>query len=458
MAPYLAGQMFPGSSPVAKVLGAYVVFAAGFLARPFGSFLMGRVTDVRGRRTGLMYSVGLMAVGALVIAIAPGSSTIGFGAAALVVIARLVQGVAMGGEVATAATYVVESAPEDKRYRFGAFTYSGDALGTLGATTVLAVLLSTLGTDSVENGGWRIAFLVAAALGLVALWIRVGAPESSVFIASRSVAAKEPVWPILKGHLPRMILVFALTIGSTMGVYFGSVYLPQFAAHTGQISEESATAQQTVALVVLLLAMIASGFLADRYGPLALIRIGFTAAATLTVPLMLGLASGILPYLVVAPVFTLCIGLQLGVTPVTGARLFPVPIRAVALGIPAALAIALFGGTFPFLAEWFIALGHLQWVPTYAGIGLAVSALGSWLVTEKLLYSVDATSTGPVDAPVDTGPVDAGPVDDPPVGRPAGPLAGEPKVSPLPVRTPGASARPVRSSSVSSPREGGWQF
>jgi len=389
MAPYLAGQMFPGSSPVAKLLGAYVVFAAGFLARPFGSFLMGRVTDVRGRRAGLTFSVSLMALGALIIAIAPTSAVFGFGAAALVVIARLVQGIAMGGEVAIAATYVVESAPEDKRYRFGAFTYAGDALGTLGATVVLAVLLATMGTDAVEGGGWRIAFFVAAALGLVALWIRRSAPESSVFVASQAFEVKPSVRPMIRAHLPRMLLVFALTIGSTMGVYFSSVYLPQFAAHTGQISEEAATGQHTIALVVLLLAMIASGFLADRYGPLLLIRTGFTAAATLTVPLMLGLASGLLPYWVAAPLFTLCIGLQLGVTPVTGARLFPVPIRAVALGIPAALAIALFGGTFPFLAEWFVALGHLQWVPTYAGVGLAISAFGSWLVTEKLLYSVD---------------------------------------------------------------------
>jgi len=389
MAPYLADQMFPGASPVARLLGAYVVFAAGFLARPLGSFLMGRVTDLRGRRAGLTYSVSLMALGALVIAVTPTSAVFGWGAAVFVVLARLLQGIAMGGEVAIAATYVVETAPEDKRYRFGSFTYAGDAMGTLGATIVLAVLLSLLGTDTVESGGWRIAFFLAAALGLVALLIRRGAPESAVFEAAQSLEVKPTLRPMIRAHLPKMVLVFALTIGSTMGVYFGSIYLPQFAAHTGQISEEAATSQHTVALVVLLLAMVASGFLADRFGPLALIRLGFTAAATLTVPLMLGLATGVLPYVIAAPLFTLCVGLQLGVTPVTGARLFPVPIRAVALGIPAALAIALFGGTFPFLAEWFIDLGKLNWVPTYAGIGLAISALGSWLVTEKLLYSVD---------------------------------------------------------------------
>lgn len=395
MAPFLADQMFPGSSSVAKLLGAYAVFAAGFLARPLGSFLMGRVTDVRGRRAGLTYSVTLMAVGALVIAIAPTSAVLGWGAALLVFLARLLQGVAMGGEVATAATYVVESAPAEKRYRFGSFTYAGDALGILGATAVLAVLLAVLGADAVRGGGWRIAFLVAAALGLVALWIRRNAPESSVFLDAQAAPQMSRVGAMVRSHVPRMLLVFALTIGSTMGVYFGGIYLPQFASHTGQISEDAAVSQHTVALLVLLLAMLASGFLADRYGPLALIRFGFTAAAALVVPLMLGLASGVLPYLVAAPLLTLCIGLQLGVTPVAGARLFPIPIRAVALGIPAAVAIALFGGTFPFIAEWLVDADHLSWVPTYAGLGLAVSALGSWIVTEKLLHPVDYLGDAP---------------------------------------------------------------
>jgi len=389
MAPYLADQMFPGSSPAARLFGAYLVFAAGFLAFPLGSFLIGRVSDVRGRRAGLRYSVSLMALGALFIALAPGSSVIGWGAAVLVIIARLVQGIAMGGEVATVATYVVEGARESKRYRFGALTYAGAALGSLGATVASAALVSSMGTDAVRDGGWRIAFFVAAALGSVALWIRWRAPESSVSVALQSVETEVPVKPMLWDHLPRMLLVFVLTIGSTLGVYFGLVYLPNFAEQTGQISAEAATGQHPVALVVLLLAVITSGFLADRFGPLVLIRLGFTAAATLTVPLMLGLATGLLPYLVVAPLFALFIGLPLGITPLIGARLFPAPIRAVALGVPAALAIAIFGGTLPFLADWLIDGDHLQWFPTYVGIGLAISALGSWLVTAKLLYAVD---------------------------------------------------------------------
>lgn len=410
LAPYFAGQIFPGTDRVTQVLGAYVVFAVGFVARPVGSFLMGRITDTRGRRTGLLVSVSLIAVGSAIIALAPTYAVAGWWAAVVVVAARLLQGIAMGGEVATAATYVVEVAPPERRHRYGAFAYSGDALGTLAATIVLAVLLGVLGTDGVESGGWRIAFGVAAVCGLLALWIRRGVPESEVFEQARA-AGVEPAGPLLRRHAGRMVLAFMLTIGSTMGVYFGSVYLPEFAGHTGYYTETQATSQHTVALICLLVAMITSGFLADRFGPLPLIRIGFTAAAVLVVPLMVGLAAGVVPYLVAAPLFTICVGLQLGVTPVAGARLFPVPVRAVGLGVPAGAAIAVFGGTFLFVAEWLISIDALRLVPVYAAMGLTISAVGSWLVSERLMYPVDTLVGTRADdaAPAVTASAAAGP-------------------------------------------------
>ncbi|NHT16655.1 MFS transporter [Cellulomonas sp. IC4_254] len=401
LAPYFAGQVFPGDDPVTRVLGAYVVFAVGFVVRPLGSYVMGRITDTKGRRTGLLASVSLIALGAAVIAAAPTYAVAGWWAAVVVVLARMLQGIAMGGEVATAATYVVEVAPPERRHRYGAFAYSGDALGTLGGTVVLAVLLGVLGPDGLRDGGWRIAFVIAALCGLLALWIRRGVPESEVFERARDAGA-EPPGPLLRRHAGRMALAFMLTIGSTMGVYFGSVYLPEFAGHTGRYTETQAASQHTVALICLLVAMIASGFLADRFGPLVLIRTGFTAAAVLVVPLMLGLAAGVVPYLVAAPLFTICVGLQLGVTPVAGARLFPVPIRAVALGVPAGAAIALFGGTFLFVAEWLISRDALRLVPVWAAAGLTVSAVGSWLVGERLLYPVETlagTRAEPSEAP-----------------------------------------------------------
>ena len=391
LAPYFAGQIFPGSNPVSQVLGAYAVFAAGFIARPVGSFVMGRITDTKGRRTGLLVSVSLIALGAAIIAATPTAAVAGWWAAIIVVAARMLQGIAMGGEVATAATYVVEVAPPERRHRYGALAYSGDALGTLGGTIVLAVLLGVFGADGVRDGAWRIAFVIAALCGLLALWIRRGVPESEIFERVRD-AGSEPIGGLIRQHAGRMVLAFMLTIGSTMGVYFGSVYLPEFAGHTGYYTESQATSQHTVALVCLLLAMITSGFLSDRFGPLRMIRIGFTAAAVLVIPLMLGLAAGVVPYLVAAPLFTICVGLQLGVTPVAGARLFPVPIRAVALGVPAGAAIAVFGGTFLFVAEWLISQDGLRLVPVYAALGLTVSAVGSWLVSEKLLYSVDTVA------------------------------------------------------------------
>jgi MFS transporter, MHS family, alpha-ketoglutarate permease len=393
MAPYFAEQIFPGADRVTKVLAAYVVFAAGFLARPIGGAVMGRITDVRGRRTGLMYSVLLIAAGSLVLALVPTHAQIGWLAAVVVFAARILQGIAMGGEIATAATYVVEVAPVRRRHTYGAIAYSGDALGSLGAAAVLAVLLALLGKEGVTGGGWRLAFVVGALLGLLGWWIRRGVPESQVF--RKAAEHRQPAGPLLRANRARMLLVFAMTIGSTVGVYFGTVYLPQFGAHAGGISEEQATAQLTVALVVLLVSMIGAGVLSDRFGPLALIRAGFTLLAVTTAPLMVGVIAGAVPFVVAACVFCLGLGLQLGVTPVAGARLFPVPIRALALGVPASVAIAVFGGTLPFVAEWLADRDHLGLVVGYVTLTVAMSAVGAWLLRYSLLYDdTDAELAG----------------------------------------------------------------
>jgi MHS family alpha-ketoglutarate permease-like MFS transporter len=388
VAPYLAGQVFPGDR-AAKVLGAYLVFASGFLARPIGSALMGRITDTRGRRTGLSLSVLLMAAGSLVLVVTPTYAQAGWAAVAVVFLARTLQGVAMGGEIATAATFVVEVAPRRLRHTYGAIAYSGDALGGVGAAAVLAALFAVLGDAGVRGGGWRLAFGVGALLGLIGWWIRRGVEESEVF---RAAAAREhpPTGELLRVNAARMVLVFAMTIGSTVGVYFATVYLPQFAAHTGHITQSAATSQLTIALLVLLASMITAGVLADRFGPLALIRVGFTVLAVTTAPLMAGLISGTVPFLVAASVFCGALGLQLGVTPVAGARLFPVRVRALALGVPAALAIAGFGGTLPLVAEWLAQHDQLLVVVGYVTAAVAASAVGSWLLRYSLLLDDDA--------------------------------------------------------------------
>jgi MHS family alpha-ketoglutarate permease-like MFS transporter len=402
VAPYLAIQMFPGSSTFAKVIGGYAVFAAGFLARPLGSALMGRITDTRGRRAGLTLSVALMALGALIVAVTPTYAVLGPAAPAIVLLARLLQGVAMGGEIATAATYVVEVAPLRRRHTYGAVAYSGDALGSVGAAAVVAIVIAVGGRSGAEQGGWRFAFVVGALLGLVGWWIRRGVPESPVF--QRAVADQEPddattqgthpdrtqrarigTADLLRRHLGRMVLVFGMTLGSTIGLYFATVYLPEFATDAWHVPSDVATGQLPIALLALLVAMIASGVLADRFGPLALIRTGFTLMALTTAPLMFGMVHGTVPYVVAASALCLGLGLQLGVTPIAGARLFPVPIRAVALGVPAAIAIAGFGGTLPLVGAWLTHADRAGTVIGYVTVAAAVSAVGSWLLRESLL-------------------------------------------------------------------------
>jgi MHS family alpha-ketoglutarate permease-like MFS transporter len=374
LAPFFAGQVFAGGSPVASLLGAYVGFAIGFAMRPLGSWLIGRIADRRGRRLGLTLSVGGVAVGCLVLAVVPTFGQVGVLSAVIVVAARLVQGLTLGAEGPTAAAYVTETAPPDRRYRYSAISFGGGILGTLIGFVVLTVLLAVLGPDGVRDGGWRIGFAIGALLGFVALWIRLRAPESDEFQAGKPGPRN---W---RGFL----IVFGLNIGGTVAFYFGSVYLPVYAQNVGALDVAGASATIPVALVVMLVAMVAAGVIADRVGPLMVLRLGFLLLAVLTVPLMLALSTRTLPVLVVAVLFLLCFAVPSAVISVVSGRLFRASGRATGIGVPNALSIGLFGGTFPLLSQALAGAGRIELVPWLVAAAAAVS-----LATAVLLRPAD---------------------------------------------------------------------
>ncbi|MCH0538534.1 MFS transporter [Streptomyces sp. MUM 203J] len=384
LAPYFAEQLFPGSSPTAKLIAAYLGFALGFLVRPLGSVLIGRLTDTRGRRYGLTLTVGLIAAGSLLVAVVPGYATIGLAAPLLVVAARLVQGLSVGAENPTAAAYVTETAPESRRYFYSAVSYGGVVLGSALSFVVLTVLLGVFGEAGVEGGAWRWAFVFGALLGLTALWIRRGAAESEVFTASSRKAggtAPRP-WPVLRAHLGRLTVVFAITSGATTVFYFVTVDFPAYAEGTGAASKAEASGALLSGMVALLVGMLAAGRAADRFGALPVLRTGFAGLAFGSLPLLYGMAAGRVPVVLVTVALLFLLGLPLAVSNVFAGRLFPPAVRAVAVGLPAALAISLFGGTFPMLAELLRSAGHGHWVPWWPALACAGALLASWGVDE----------------------------------------------------------------------------
>ncbi|MFF1414849.1 MFS transporter [Streptomyces sp. NPDC058289] len=409
LAPYFAEALFPGTSPTAKLIAAYLGFALGFLVRPLGSVLIGRLTDTRGRRYGLTLTVGLIAAGSLFLAVVPGYASIGLAAPLLVVGARLVQGLSVGAENPSVAAYVTETAPAGRRYFYSAVSYGGVVLGSALSFIVMNVLLGVFGESGVEDGAWRFGFVFGGLLGLTALWIRRGAAESAVFTAAAGKAAqgaappagageaaeaeaapvvKAPAvktpspWPVLRAHLGRLAVVFAITSGATTAFYFVTVDFPSYAESAGAATKEETSAALLLGMVALLAAMLGGGKAADRFGALPVLRLGFAGLALGSVPLLLAMTSGRVPVPVVTVVLLFLLGLPLAVSNVFAGQLFPPAVRAVAVGLPTAAAISLFGGTFPMLAELLRSAGHNAWLPWWPALTAAAALAASWGVSE----------------------------------------------------------------------------
>ncbi|MFF8846283.1 MFS transporter [Streptomyces sp. NPDC015127] len=369
LAPYLAAELFGEDGGLVQAYGG---FAVGFFARPLGGLLIGRFSDRHGRRAGLTLSMSVIALASLGLALIPSAAVIGVGAALLAVAARLVQGLAYGGETPTVAAYVTETAPPRSRFLYSAVSYGGIVLGSLLSFGALAVLHAVLGRQGLDEGGWRWGFVIAAVLGLAALWVRRSAPESEDFEEERRLRrttarqdSGSPVREALLGHPWSMLSLFLFCVGGTVAFYCGLVYLPVYADGVGALGKEAASAFMPVVFVVTFAAMLMAGVAADRFGGLRTMRAACLALAGCTLPLMLGLRSGALPFEFVALAFGVLLAPVLMGNNVVLGLLFPTAVRAVGLGVGTALTIAVFGGTFPMLAEWLQGRGWGGAVPFY---------------------------------------------------------------------------------------------
>lgn len=389
LAPYFAADMFPGGSALTKILAAYLGFALGFVVRPFGSYIMGRISDRRGRRFGLMLSMGMIAGASFLIALLPTAAVAGLLAPVLLVLLRVVQGLSMGGENPSAAAYVTETAPRRLRFVYSGIQYSGVIIGNIlcfGATTVL---LAVLGKDGVAHGGWRLGFVAAGLLGLLSLWIRRTADESEEFVRDRadsaaldSGAGRAERRRLYTSSARNMSAVFLMTLGVTVSYYLGTTYLPQYAEHLGLTSGATGTASMILPLVLLIAAMVAAGALADRFGAARIFRWGTALLALCTVPVFTAMAHRTLPVWLATMLQLLCLAPGLALASVHFSTLFPIRVRVVAMGLPFALATGLFGGTFPLLAEALTAAGRIGLVPWCAAGAAAVAFAATFLVRE----------------------------------------------------------------------------
>ncbi|SEI13510.1 MFS transporter [Pseudomonas asplenii] len=373
---YFAKVFFPKGDTTAQLLNTAAIFAVGFLMRPIGGWLMGLYADRKGRKAALMASVLLMCFGSLIIALTPGYETIGVGAPILLVLARLMQGLSVGGEYGTSATYLSEMATKERRGFFSSFQYVTLISGQLIALAVLIVLQQALSVEQLQNWGWRIPFGIGALCAVVALYLRRGMEETESFVKKKE-KPKESLMRTLLRHPKELMTVVGLTMGGTLAFYTYTTYMQKYLVNTVGMSISDSTTISAATLFLFMCLQPVIGALSDKVGRRPIL-IAFGILGTLcTVPILSTLHTIqtwwgafflIMAALIIVSGYT-------SINAVVKAELFPTEIRALGVGLPYALTVSIFGGTAEYIALWFKSIGMETGYYWYVTACIAVSLL-----------------------------------------------------------------------------------
>ena len=381
---YFAASFFPKGDATAQLLNAAAVFAIGFLMRPVGGWLLGVYADRHGRKAGLTLSVMLMCAGSLLIAGAPSYASIGVAAPILLVVARLLQGLSVGGEYGASATYLSELAGARHRGFLASFQYVTLISGQLLALGVLLVLQRVLTDAELHAWGWRIPFVIGAVASLAALRLRRTLVETAAF-ATVDRARQTGLVARLLTYRREVLLVIALGAGGSLAFYTFTTYMQKFLVNTAGWTKADASLVSAATLLVYMAIQPAFGALSDRFGRRPQL-IAFGALGLLgTVPLLTMLSHTtdrfmafalILAALTVLSCYTAISGL-------VKAELFPAHIRALGVGLPYAVSVSLFGGTAEYVALAFKSGGHESWFFWYVAAMLGVSLVAAISLPES---------------------------------------------------------------------------
>ncbi|MCX5439845.1 MFS transporter [Streptomyces sp. NBC_00569] len=379
-ATYFAGAFFPDGNPTAQLMNTAGIFAVGFFMRPVGGWLLGRVGDRKGRKAALTLTVTLMSASAVLIAIAPTYGVAGYGGAVVLLIARLLQGLSVGGEYAASATYLTEASDPSRRGFASSFQYVSMTAGQIVGLGLQIVLQRTLSDDALHSWGWRIPFVVGALGAAIIFYLRRNMLETDVYEESADDAGadRKGTLTALWAHRREAFLVMALTMGGTVAYYTYTTYLTKYLSNSAGLSKETATLVSFCALIVFACIQPLAGRLSDRIGRRPLLITFAVGSTFLTVPIMTMLkhAGSFWPALGLALLALVVVTGYTSINACVKAELFPTGIRALGVALPYAIANALFGGTAEYVALWFkdagVESGFYWYVAGCAAVSLIV--------------------------------------------------------------------------------------
>lgn len=354
----IGAQFFPSSNPITSLLFSVGTFGLGFLMRPLGAVILGGYADRVGRKAAMTMTIWLMALGTALIGLCPPFTSIGVAAPLIVLLGRLLQGFAAGGEVGAATTFLMESGPQSRRGLYVSWQGTSQAAAALVGAGFGMVMSQMLSPDALSTWGWRIPFLVGLLVAPVGIYIRRQLHDSHAPVAGAAKAAL-PVMALLRGYGRTVLLATLLIMGSTVSLYTLVYYMPSYLTRVMHMPPMTGFMSATVSALVLLLVTPLSGLLADRLTrrkPLLLCTLGTMTALVTPVFLLLVQAQPQTAYIVIAAV-----AIFTGVMAIGGVAMFlmlleafPPAMRATGLALPYAVAVTLFGGTAQFIVTWLI--------------------------------------------------------------------------------------------------------
>jgi metabolite-proton symporter len=384
---YFAPAFFPSDDPTVQLLNTAGVFAAGFLMRPIGGWIFGRLADRHGRKNSLMISVLMMCFGSLMIACLPTYSSIGTLAPALLLLARLIQGLSVGGEYGTTATYMSEVALRGQRGFFASFQYVTLIGGQLLAVLVVVILQQLLSEEELRAWGWRIPFVVGAIAALISLMLRRSLHETSS-AETRQDKEAGSIKGLFRNHAAAFVTVLGYTAGGSLIFYTFTTYMQKYLVNTAGMNAKSASFVMTGALFLFMILQPVFGMLSDRIGRRNSMLL-FGALGTLfTVPLLMALKTVSSPFMAFLLVsLALCIvSFYTSISGLVKAEMFPPQVRALGVGLAYAVANAAFGGSAEYVALGLKTLGMENTFYWYVTAMMAIAFLFSLRLPKQAEY------------------------------------------------------------------------
>lgn len=385
-APFFAAQFFNPDDPVSALLATLAIFAVGFVMRPLGGFVFGWLADRHGRRRSMLLAITLAAAGSLMIGLSPTYASVGVVASGVLLLARLLQGVAHGGEIGASHTYITEAAPSNRRGRWASVIYVSGMGAVLVATLLGATLTGVLSDSQLYDWGWRVPFIFGGLLGIVAVFLRSRLEETEAYTKVQAEDAVTGARPsLLRGmweNRASVLRVMGLTIGGTVFFYTWAIAAPAYAINVKGVEPSAALWAGVAATALLIVLLPFTGALSDRIGRRPNFLIFALGGAAVTFPLNRLIQGEAWQLLLAMSIALVLIAFVVSMMPAALAELFPTHVRASGFAVPYSLAVAITGGTAPYLQTWLSSRGQGDLFLGYTVVLLLITAVTVMLTPE----------------------------------------------------------------------------